>query len=169
MDTTLENHHSLAALFAEDHGTAVTGDGGHREIGDLAVGDADSLFQGVGIVTKAAAQNQADIGAQIGLLFNIVCSRQNFCSQIHRGFLLIVQRCYYLTMRYAKTQGKTPVAVITTGASAIEFGKKRGRKEDLRSIGNVYLHFRETLRFTAAATFLVIKILPGFERPITEP
>ena len=157
MDAALEHHYGLAALFAEDHGTAVTGNGGNGEVGDICVGDADGFFQGVGIVAKTTAQNQANVGAQIGLLFNIVCSRQNFCSQIHRGFLLIVKRYPYFTMRLSKIQGKTPVAVITTGAFRIEFGKKRGRKEDLRSFGNAGLHFREKLRFTASATFLLLR------------
>ena len=40
------------------------------------------------------------------------------------------------------------------------FGKKRGRKEDSTEF--------ERRRLTASATFLVFRILGGFEQPITE-
>ena len=52
---------------------------------------------------------------------------------------------------------KSPVAVTAPGISAKGFGKKRGRKEDLRSYGNAESSFPERLRLTASATFLLLR------------
>ena len=55
---------------------------------------------------------------------------------------------------------KSPVAVTTPGVSAKGFGKKRGRKEDLRGVRKEAAHGFRNLS--------VIRVLFGFEHRITE-
>jgi len=66
--------------------------------------------------------------------------------------------CFYYTATAEKVK-KNPGGCDDTGVSAKEFGKKRGRKEDLRSSKGAAHGFRN---------LSVIRILSGFERPITE-
>ena len=61
------------------------------------------------------------------------------------------------TAIFMKTEN--PGSFAATGDSAKGFGKKRGRKEDLRSRKEAAHGFRN---------LSVIRILFGFERPITE-
>ena len=83
MDPSLKDHHSLAALLSEDQRTAVTGHGGNREIGDLGIGNADGIAQGIGIVSQTAAQNQTDFRTQCCAGFDEFCGPQDFFSQFH--------------------------------------------------------------------------------------
>ena len=52
---------------------------------------------------------------------------------------------------YFSEMENPPVAVTTPGVSAKGFGKKRGRKEDLRGY--------ERRRLTASATFLLLEYI----------
>ena len=63
------------------------------------------------------------------------------------------------TTQFGRRCGKTPDG-RTIGGFRLGFGKKRGRKEDSTEF--------ERRRLTASATFLVFRILGGFEQPITE-
>jgi hypothetical protein len=81
---------------------------------------------------------------------------------------------------------ENPGGQESTGASAIEFGKKRGRKEDLRSLGNseaiVYgawrIFYHPHLSISSSLprkiavhgfrNLSVIRILFGFEHAITK-
>jgi len=62
-------------------------------------------------------------------------------------------------LQQRKNNGKTPAAVAAAGVSAKGFGKKRGRKEDLRSLKGAAHGFR---------SLSVIRVHFGFEHPITE-
>ena len=63
------------------------------------------------------------------------------------------------TTQFGRRCGKTPDG-SPIGGFRLGFGKKRGRKEDSTEF--------ERRRLTASATFLVFRILGGFEQPITE-
>ena len=66
----------------------------------------------------------------------------------HSGWQLLPWfLCCTSWLKPISTKWKNPAACIAAGDSAKGFGKKRGRKEDLR---------RERMRLTASATFLLL-------------
>ena len=148
MNSSLQDHNGLVSFPSKDQGTAVTGYCRYGKIGNLRIRDADGVVQGIGIVTQTAAQNQTDFRTQCCTGFDEFSGPQDF-SVSSMGSPPDVVDIRILPRGRKKDKEKPPVAVTAPGVSAKGFGKKRGRKEDLRSW--------KGLRLTASVTFLLLR------------
>jgi ABC-type multidrug transport system fused ATPase/permease subunit len=75
----------LAVLPAKDEGSGVARDGGGGEIGNVGEGDHLAVFQGVGKVAQAAAQDHAEGGLGVGAAADIVNGIADAGGKVHVG------------------------------------------------------------------------------------
>ena len=83
VEPALEADHAFSVLGAEDEGTGVARDRGGGEVGDVGEGDDQSVFEGIGKVAQAAAQDHAHLGGHIRAAADIVDGVLNAGGKVH--------------------------------------------------------------------------------------